>query len=373
MRIETLSVRAGCEPDAATGAIIPPIHLSTTFERAPDGSFPSGNIYSRQGNPNRLALEKILAELEGGTVSISFPSGMAAIIAVFSALEPGDHVIAPVDAYFGTGILLREHFSRTGLRSSFADMTDLDAVSAAITPETKLIWIETPSNPLISITDIEGVVKIAKEAGAKVVCDNTWATPLLQRPLDLGADMVMHSTTKYLSGHCDVMGGAIVAKEDGPLVERIRFMQKVGGAIPSPFDCWLVVRGIRTMPCRVRVHCENAKVVARFLDGHEKVERVHFPGLPGDPGHPVAARQMNDFGGMLSFVVDGGRDRAFAVAAGLRIFTRATSLGGPESLIEHRASIEGDDSTTPEGLLRCSIGLEHPDDLIEDLDRALRS
>ena len=373
MRIETLSVRAGCEPDAATGAIVPPIHLSTTFERARTGRFPRGTSTVDREIPTGWPSRRSSPNWKGDLFPYPFRPVWRPSSPCFPLSIPATTSLRLKTPISEPGKLLREHFNRTGLRSSFTDMTDLDAVSAAITPETKLIWIETPSNPLISITDIEGVVRIAKQVGAKVICDNTWATPLLQRPLDLGADMVMHSTTKYLSGHCDVMGGAVTAKEDGPLIERIRFMQTVGGAIPSPFDCWLVVRGIRTMPCRVRVHCENAKAVARFLDGHEKVERVHFPGLPGDPGHPVAARQMSDFGGMLSFVVGGGRDRAFAVAAGLRIFTRATSLGGPESLIEHRASIEGDDSNTPEGLLRCSIGLEHPDDLMEDLDRALRA
>jgi cystathionine gamma-synthase len=252
-------------------------------------------------------------------------------------------------------------------------MTDLAAVEAALRPKTTLVWIETPSNPLISVTDIAGVVRLAHEVGAVVVCDNTWATPLLQQPLNLGVDLVMHSTTKYLSGHSDVMGGALVAREGLPLVERLRFLQVNGGAVPSPFDCWLLLRGIRTLSARMRVHCENAAAVAQYLATHQSVERVHYPGLPNDPGYTVARSQMRQFGGMLSFVARGGRAGAFAVAAGLKLFTRATSLGGPESLIEHRASVEGPSTRAPEGLLRCSIGLEHPDDLIADLAGALRN
>ncbi len=368
MHFETLAVHAGASPDPATGAVIPAIHLSTTFQRSPDGSFPSGYAYIRDANPNRQALEAALASLEGGASAVAFASGMAATTAVLQAFAPGDHVVAPLDAYFGTSKLLREHFSPWGLEVSLVDMTDLSAVRAALRPNTRLIWTETPSNPTIAVTDLKAIAAIAMSAGVLTACDNTWATPFLQRPLALGVDLVMHSTTKYLSGHCDVMGGAVVIREAGPLAERLRSVQVVGGAVPSPFDSWLVLRGIRTLPWRMRAHCSNAAAVAAFLAEHPRVERVHYPGLRSDPGYQI---EMAEPGGMLSFVVPGGRPQAFAVAARLRLFARATSLGGPESLVEHRASVEGPGTRAPEGLLRLSIGLEHPEDLIADLSQAL--
>ena len=373
MRFETVAVHAGAEPDPATGAVASPIHLSTTFERAPDGSFPSGYAYIRDANPNRRALEQALARLEGGEAAIAFASGMAATMAVFQALAPGDHVVAPLDAYYGTPKLLKELFLPWGLEASFVDMTDLRAVEAAIRPTTRLVWTETPSNPTIAVTDLRAVAALAHGAGALVACDNTWATPFLQRPLALGFDIVMHSTTKYLSGHSDVMGGAVITREATGIAGRLRALQSRGGAVPSPFDCWLVLRGIRTLPWRMRGHCANAAAVASFLSQHRGVERVHYPGLSGDPGHAIAASQMDAPGGMLSFVVGGGRAGALDVAARLRVFTRATSLGGPESLIEHRASVEGPATRAPEGLLRVSVGLEHADDLVEDLAQALDS
>ena len=371
MEFETLAVHAGAAPDRVTGAVRPGIHLSTTFERAPDGSFPSGYAYIRDANPNRQALEAAMAALEGGASAVAFASGMAATGAVFQALAPGDHVVAPLDAYYGTAKLLRDQFARWGLETSFVDMTDLAAVRAALRPTTRLLWTETPSNPTIAITDLRRVAEIARAAGALAACDNTWATPFLQRPLALGMDLALHSTTKYLSGHSDVMGGVVVTREAGPLAERLRALQGTAGAVPSPFDCWLVLRGIRTLPWRMRAHCGNAAAVAAFLSGHPRVSRVHYPGLPADPGHGVASAQMKAAGGMLSFVVAGGRAEAFAVAARARLFTRATSLGGPESLIEHRASVEGAQTRAPEGLLRLSIGLEHADDLVADLGQAL--
>jgi cystathionine gamma-synthase len=371
LRFETLAVHAGASPDLATGAVIPPIYLSTTFQRSPDGSFPSGYEYIRDSNPNRHALETAVASLEGGAVAVAFASGMAATMSVLQTLAPGDHVVAPLDAYFGTSKLLREHFSPWGLEVSFVDLTDLAALEAALRPTTRLVWTETPSNPTIAVTDLKAVAAMAKSAGALTACDNTWATPFLQRPLALGIDLVMHSTTKYLSGHCDVMGGVVVAREAGVVAERLRAVQAHGGAVPSPFDCWLVLRGIRTLPWRMRAHCSNAAAVAAFLAQHAAVERVHYPGLPDDPGHHLATAQMAAPGGMLSFVVPGGRPQAFAVAGRLRLFARATSLGGPESLVEHRASVEGPGTRAPEGLLRLSIGLEHPDDLIADLSQAL--
>jgi cystathionine gamma-synthase len=371
MRPETRVVHTAAAVDPTSGAVSPAIVPSTTYERAVDGSFPHGNVYIREGNPNRRALEQVLAELEEGAVGIAFASGMAAANAIFQALAPGDHVVIPVDAYYGTPKLLRAVFVPWGLRVTAVDLTDLDALDAALATGARLVWMETPSNPLIRVTDIAAVVARAHAAGALVAVDNTWATPLLQQPLVLGADLVLHSTTKYLGGHSDVQGGAVVVREAGSLADRLRLIQCEAGAVPSPFDCWLVLRGIRTLAWRMRGHTENALAVARFLADHPAVEAVFYPGLPGDPGHAVASRQMRGFGGMLSFVVPGGRERAFAVAARLSLFRRATSLGGPESLIEHRASIEGPGTRAPEGLLRVSVGLEHPEDLIADLAQAL--
>ena len=371
MKIETVAVHAGVAVDPATGAVAPAIYPSTTFEREPDGSFPHGHIYSRSSAPNRAALEACLSALEGGAAGVAFSSASAATSAVFQALAPGDHVVAPTDAYYGTGKLLREVFAGWGLEATFVDMTDLAAVERAVRPTTKLLWAETPSNPLWKVSDLARLGAIARAAGARYVVDNTTATPVLQSPLKHGADLVVHATTKYLGGHSDVLGGAVVARERGPLLERLRLLQTTGGAVPSPFDCWLVLRGIRTLPYRVRAQSEHALAVARFLAAHPRVEAVHYPGLPSHPGHEVARRQMAMFGGMLSVQIKGGAEAAMAVAAKIRVFTRATSFGGTESLVEHRASIEGPGTTTPANLLRVSIGLEHPDDLIEDLAQAL--
>jgi len=371
VRIETLAVHAGLRVDPATGAVTPPIHLSTTFERDPDGSYPRRFLYSRADNPTRSALEACLAALEGGAAAAAFGSASAATAAVFQALAPGDHVVAPADAYHGTRRLLRETFTRWGLGTTFVDMTDLAAVRAAVRPSTRLVWVETPSNPLWTVTDVAGVAEIARAAGARLVCDNTTATPILQSPFRLGADLVVHATTKYLGGHGDVMGGAVVTRVAGDLFERVRSVQAAGGAVPSPFDCWLVLRGVRTLPYRMRAHAAHALAVATFLSRHPRVEAVHYPGLPASPGHAVAARQMSGFGGMVSFQVRGGRDDALGVAAKVQLFIRATSFGGTESLIEHRASVEGPETRTPQNLLRLSIGLEHPDDLLADLAQAL--
>lgn len=371
MRIETLAVHAGHRIDPATGAVAPPIHLSTTFEREADGSYPQGYSYIRDNNPNREALEKCLCELEEGVAAAAFSSGSAATMSIFQALSPGDHVIAPLDAYSGTSSLLREIFAPWNLAVTFVDMTNPTEVQQAIQSNTKLIWVETPSNPMLKITDIGKISDIAHQANALCVCDNTWATPIEQSPLKSGADLVVHATTKYLGGHSDVMGGVAITKVEDDFFNRIRKIQKTGGAVASPFDCWLVLRGIQTLPYRMRAHSENALKVATFLSEHPKVEAVHYPGLKQHPGHEIAASQMHRFGGMLSFQVKGGREMAFAVAAKVKIFTRATSLGGVESLIEHRSSIEGHQTKTPENLLRVSVGLEHPEDLIEDLAQAL--
>ena len=371
MRLETLAVKAGMEPDDASRAIAPPITLSTTFERGEDGSYPGGFDYSRSGNPNRRALEAALAALEGGAEAVAYPSGMAATFSVIFSLSPGDHVVAADDAYYGTGVLLREQFAERGIEATFVDMTDLGAVRAAMRPNTRLVWMETPSNPLIRVSDIEAIAGIARDGGALSCCDNTWATPLLQRPLELGADLVMHSTTKYFGGHSDVTGGAVIVREPGEALDALRKIQKDGGLIPSPFDAWLTRRGLESLAPRMAMHCANALELARFLDAHPGVERVHYPGLEDDPGHRLASRQMSDFGGMLAFDVVGGRDEAFAVAAAVKIIARATSLGGTHSLIEHRASVEGPTTRAPDNLLRMSVGLEHPEDLKEDLARAL--
>jgi len=370
-RLETIAVHAGHTPDPATGAVNPPIYLTTTFARDAEGNLPHGFIYARSDNPTRRELERALAALEGGETAIAFASGMAATAAVFQSMLPGEHVVVPQDAYYGTAKLLRDVMAGWGLASTLVDMADLHAVAAAVRPETRLIWIETPSNPALAVTDIARVAEIAHAAGARCVCDNTWATPMLQRPLALGCDLVMHSTTKYLGGHSDLTGGALVAPADDEWAARLRLLQGLAGAVPSAFDCWLLMRGIRSLPWRMRGHCENAAAVAGFLSAHAAVETVHYPGLTFDPGHAVAARQMADFGGMVSVEVKGGAEAALAVVRRVRLFTRATSLGGPESLIEHRASVEGPESRTPPGLLRLSIGLEHSADLIEDLDQAL--
>lgn len=371
MKIETLAVHAGHCIDPATGSVAPPIYLSTTFERQADGSYPLGYNYIRDNNPNREALEKGLSELEGGVAAAAFSSGSAATMGVFQALSPGNHVIAPLDAYSGTAALLREVFMPWGLAVTFVDMTNPTEVEQAIQSNTRLIWVETPSNPMLKITDIGKISNIAHQADARCVCDNTWATPIGQSPLKSGADLVVHSTTKYLGGHSDVLGGITITKVEDDFFNRIRKIQTTGGAVASPFDCWLVFRGIQTLPYRMRAHSENALKVATFLSEHPKVEAVHYPGLKQHPGHEIATSQMQLFGGMLSFQVKGGREMAFAVVAKVKLFTRATSLGGVESLIEHRASIEGAATKTPDNLLRVSVGLEHADDLIEDLAQAL--
>lgn len=351
---------------------MPSIALSTTFERDVDGSYPHGNIYSRSGNPNRTALESALAVLEGGVSALAFASGQAATASILQVLATGDHVVLPDDLYHGMRHLVKEIMGRWGLLATFVDMTDLRAVEEAILPQTRLIWVESPSNPRLKIADIERIAGLAHAAKAMCAVDNTWATPIWQRPLELGADLVMHSTTKYLGGHSDVLGGAVILK-DITWAERLRAIQTLSGAVPSPFDCWLLLRSLPTLPVRVRTQTETAGKIAEFLSQHPRVELTHYPGLPANDGHDVAARQMRGFGAMLSFQVRGGQSEAMAVAAKVQLFTRATSLGGVESLIEHRASVEGADSPTPTNLLRLSIGLEHADDLMADLAQALQT
>lgn len=372
MHIETLAVHAGRHADPATGAIVPPISLSTTFERAPDGEYPLGFSYSREGNPNRRCLEECFAALEGGTEALAFPSGMAAVNAIIQGLEPGDHIIAPDDAYYGLKKVIGEVFGKWRLEADYVDMTDLDAVKAAIRPNTRLVWVETPSNPPLKLTDLSAIASIARQANAVSVCDGTFATPVFQRPLEWGIDMVVHSTTKYIGGNSDTVGGALITKFQNYLFERASKSQQFGGAVLSPFDCWLVLRGVDTLSCRVRAQAEGAGRIAAFLESHQAVEAVYYPGLINHPGYEVAARQMTGFGGMLSMQVRGTRERAMQVAARVQLFTRATSLGGTHSLIEHRASIEGPNTRAPKNLLRISVGLENTEDLIGDLEQALR-
>lgn len=372
MRIETLAVHAGHDVDPATAAVTPPIHLSTTFARETDGTYRAGFLYSRYTNPNRAALEKCLAALENGAAAFAFSSGSAATLTLIQAIGPGSHIVMGDDAYFGTIKLARDVFGPWGVELSLVDMTDPAAVEQAMRPNTKLVWIETPSNPLLRVADIKAIAAIAKRGGALCTVDNTWGTPVLQRPLELGADVSMHSTTKYIGGHSDVLSGALIFREQSDLAQRVNAIQMTGGAVPSPFECWLAMRGVRTLPVRVRAQCANAMALAQFLEAHERVERVHYPGLASHAGHAVAKQQMSQFGGMLSVQAGTNREESMAIAGRLKLFTQATSLGGTESLIEHRASVEGPGTKAPENLLRVSVGLENIEDLKEDFDAALR-
>jgi cystathionine gamma-synthase len=372
VKIETLSIHVGREVEPDTGAVAPAIHLSTTYERERDGSYPRGYSYARPNNPSRRALERCIAALEGGAEAVAFASGSAASLAVFSLLRAGDHVIAPIESYYGTAKQLRDVVSHWGVRCSFVDMSRPDALRDALSDSTRLVWIESPSNPMLNVSDIARVSEAAHARGALVCCDNTFATPLLQRPFELGADLIMHSTTKYFGGHTDVMGGALVVQQAGALCQQLRDYQATAGAVPSPFDCWLLRRSLTTFPWRMRAQTDNARQVAEFLARHPAVERTFYPGLSSHPGHEIAARQMHGgYGAIVSCCIRGGRDASFAVAARTKLFKRATSLGGVESLVEHRASVEGPHSVTPDNLLRLSVGLEHADDLIDDLAQAL--
>lgn len=371
LAIETRLAKAGCGQDSATGAVTPPIYPATTFERDEDGGYGREFVYSRWANPTRQLLERTLADLEGGSAAAAFPSGMAGIDTLLRTLSPGDHVVLPDDVYHTTRQSLRVIMDGAGVTFTSVDLSDTVALRSAMKPTTRLVWIETPSNPLCKITDIAEVTQVAHEAGADVVVDNTWMTPLLQRPFEYDVDFVVHSMTKYLSGHSDVLAGAVVARQQTDRFARLMTLQRVGGSVASPFDCWLTLRGMRSLVPRMRLHCENARQLARFLERDARVSRVHYPGLETHALHDVALRQMNDFGGMLSFEAGATEEEALAVAARVRVFVRATSLGGTESLIEHRASIESKPTSTPPGLLRVSVGLESVADLIADLDQAL--
>jgi len=372
-RFETRAIHAGQAPDAPYGAVNVPIYQTSTYAQPAVGE-PKVWDYARGGNPTREALQQALASLEGGARTFSFGSGMGAETTLLLTLRPGDHVVLADDVYGGTFRLLTKVFEDWGLSATTTDLTDPEALAGAIRPETRFVWVETPSNPLLKIIDIASVSEVAHAAGARVVVDNTFATPALQRPLELGADVVVHSVTKYIGGHSDLIGGAVVTSHHD-LIERLAFLTNAVGAIPGPMDCYLALRGLKTLAVRMRAHGEHAALVASFLAGHPKVRHVYYPGLPSHPGHDVAARQMSGFGGMVSFTV-GSAEEALEVARRTRIFFLAESLGGVESLIEvpgpmTHASVAGSPLEVPPELVRLSVGLEHPDDLIADLARAL--
>jgi len=377
MRFETAAIHAGQPADLATGATVLPIHLSSTFTQEAPGRH-RGYEYSRTGNPTRHALEECLAALEGGTWGVAFASGMAAINAVLSLLGPGDHVVAGADLYGGTYRLFRGVYEPRGYGFTYVEGQGPEAFLPAVRPETRLIWLESPTNPLLRLVDLRAVAMAAREHGILVAVDNTFATPYLQRPLALGADLVVHSTTKYIGGHSDLVGGIAITNRDD-LHRALRFHQNAVGAVPSPFDCWLALRGVKTLAVRMRAHQERATALARMLEGHPMVRQVHYPGLPSHPQHDLARRQMAGPGGMVSCDLEGGRRAAFAFLRALRVFSLAESLGGVESLASHPATMTHASvpaaqrlrrGITP-GLVRLSVGLEAEDDLREDLLQAL--
>lgn len=375
-KFETRAIHDGQTPDPTTGSVITPIYQTSTYAQEAPGKH-RGYEYSRTSNPTRTALERAIASLEEGSYGLAFASGMAAITAVCYLLSPGDHVVAPDDVYGGTYRLFVRVLKRYGIGADFVDMTDLAAVERALGPKTRMVLIETPTNPYLKILDIGAISDLAHRHHALVVVDNTFATPYGQQPLRLGADLVVHSTTKYLGGHSDVIGGAVVTSRPD-LDETLRFHQNAAGGVPGPFDCWLVLRGVRTLAVRMDRHAANAVAVAEALRDHPRVDRVFYPGLPNDRGHALASRQMANFGGMASFIVKGGKPAALRVASRTRLFTLAESLGAVESLIDHpasmtHASLVGSPLAVDEGLLRLSVGLEHADDLVADLRQALEA
>ena len=372
--IETVAIHGSMRAQKAENSpIVPGIELSTIYEHAKDGHREGDLKYSRLQNPNRLELEAVLNDLEKGAEAAAFSSGIAAINAVFQTLSHGDHVLLPNDVYFGTRKLMWEFSERWGLEIDFVDMTNLEVVEAAAKKNTRMIWIETPSNPQMFITDVEAMVKWAVDRNVVVAVDNTWPTPFNMNPIDFGVDLVIHSTTKYLGGHSDLIGGAVIAKESGPLMDRVRSVQVVQGGVPSPFDAWMLCRSIRSFPYRMRAHNENASQLAAFMTRFPGIEEVFYPGLVSHPGHNIAKTQMRAFGGMISFLVTDGEPAAKKMVASSRIIKAATSLGGIESIWEHRKSTEGPLSQTPDNLIRLSVGLEHIEDLKLDLQQALES
>jgi cystathionine gamma-synthase len=373
MRFRTKAIHVGQEPEPAFGSVNVPIYQTSTYAQEDVGKH-KGYDYARTGNPTRTALESCLAALEEAAHGLAFASGMAATATLFSTLGPGDHVVLGDDVYGGTYRLLSKVLAEWGLEFDTIDLTDPDAVRGAMREKTRMVWAETPTNPLLKVVDIAAVAEVAHAGGARLVVDNTFASPYLQRPLTHGADVVVHSTTKYLGGHSDVVGGAILTS-DGELHERLAFLQNAAGAVPGPFDCFLVLRGVKTLALRMDAHCAGASAVAAFLTGHPKVTAVHYPGLQSHPGHEVARRQMDGFGGMVSFEL-GSSEAALAVAAGTELFFLAESLGGVESLIEHpgrmtHMSTAGSPLEVPDTLVRLSVGIEDPEDLVADLERAL--
>lgn len=371
MRFDTLAVHAGGEPDAETGAVMPPIHLATTFEHAPDGSRADGLQYQRADNPTQRRLEAALAALEGGRQALFLGSGVAAGSALLHALPRGARVIVSIDLYSGFRALFTQLAERWDLQVDWCDLTDPEALAHALQRPAALLWAETPSNPLLRVCDIADLAQRAHRVGARLLIDNTFASPALQNPLALGADVVLHSATKYMGGHSDVMGGALIFADDA-LYPGARQARELIGLNASPFAAWMVLRGLRSLSARMRVHCANARALAAALQAHPRVHAVHYPGLATHPGHALATMQMRDYGGMLSFQVEGGRTAALRAAGRVRLFVNATSLGGCESLIEHRASIEGPNPTSPQDLLRVSVGLEDVGDLVEDMQQALQ-
>ena len=374
---ETLAIHAGQDPDPLTGAVVPPIYQVSTYKQDGVGGLRGGYEYSRSANPTRKALEDCLAAVEGGRVGLAFASGLAAEDCLLRTVcVPGDHVVIPADAYGGTFRLFSKVLSRWGLGWTAANMSDPAAVRAAVVPgKTKAIWVETPSNPLLGVADIAALAGVAHETGSLLVVDNTFATPYLQQPLALGADVVVHSTTKYMGGHSDVVGGALVVSDE-ELGAELTYHQNAMGAVAGPFDAWLVLRGVKTLAVRMDRHCSNAQRIAEALAAHPKVTAVHYPGLPDDPGHEVAAKQMSGFGGMISFRVAGGEQEAVDLCGRTELFTLGESLGGVESLIEHpgrmtHASAAGSPLEVPNDLVRLSVGIESVDDLLADLLRAL--
>jgi cystathionine gamma-synthase len=373
---ETQAIHAGQEPDPRTGAVIPPIYATSTYAQDGVGGLRGGYEYSRTANPTRTALEECLAALEGGVRGFAFASGMAAEDTLLrTVLNPGDHVVIPDDAYGGTFRLISKVAQRWGVSWTPVPVTDIAAIRAAIRPETKLVWVETPTNPLLNVADIAGVAAVAHGAGARLVVDNTFATPYLQQPIELGADVVVHSTTKYCGGHSDVVGGAIIVT-DPALADEIAFHHNAIGAVAGPFDAWLVLRGLKTLGVRMDRHCDNAERVVELLQNHPRVSHVLYPGLPTNPGHEVAEKQMRRFGGMVSFRLHDGEQAAIEVCGRTTLFTLGESLGGVESLIEHpgrmtHASAAGSPLEVPGDLVRLSVGIETADDLLADLETAL--
>lgn len=373
MRFETKAIHAGLSIGNPSKAIIPPISPSTIFEIDAEGRKENDLHYTRLGNPNRLQFEHLIATLEEGETAAAFASGIAAATATLQALQPGDHIIIPEDVYAGNRKMVQKIMMRWGLKADFVDMTNIQIIETHIRPETKMIWIETPSNPLMRITDIPEVSRLAKSQRnqIRVIVDNTWPTPVNQLPLELGADLVLHSTSKYFGGHSDILGGAIVTKKQDEFFNQIRLTQQMGGAVPSAQDCWMLSRSTRTLAYRMKGHNEHAEIVATFLENHPKVNEVYYPGLKSHPQHEIAKNQMKGFGGMISFLAGNDEKKSIAIVSRSKLIKRATSLGGVESTWEQRGSSEGEGSVSPKTLIRLSVGLEHPDDIIGDLEQAL--